>query len=444
MSLVYQKQADTPHYPALPLQPFGVKNLLTLQLLQVLLQFCQRDTWLGPMRLLEQNSWTSIIKRKPYVPLEQNLTKYIYIYMYTYVHNDTEAIKENFKENGHFMAFPIWTYLNHEECGIPWQGLVSRKRQGGLEHLQVPGTKFLWKDKDLHQAARRSAPAPFVEPSSIIFLKILKPNFLPCNRRELEHWGYRASHAAPSFAHRWRLRHRPGISESEFEKNKSNLKELEGTKKRRKGRRHQALSPSKNIISGAVSSTESRHSSSVHPHVWFLNHFEGPVSCPFMPRKVKTCAIPILQYWSSMHCMHCMMHFDNIMLTLCLHCDYLGMMVPRCCLSSERSRCIDCMSLSTCPSMCPRWEDSCSSAAVHRFDQATESTWIDCDLCQCKNVLESLEMRLTCWWYSAAQVCFCLNSPFANSQWGDDPLKSHAQYHIFKPASTHHWPAANP
>ena len=70
----------------------------------------------------------------------------------------------------HFMAFPIWTYLNHGECGIPWQGLVSRKRQGGLEHLQVPGTKFLWKDKDLHQAARRSAPAPFVEPSSIIFL----------------------------------------------------------------------------------------------------------------------------------------------------------------------------------------------------------------------------------------------------------------------------------
>jgi hypothetical protein len=152
------------------------------------------------------------------------------------------------------------------------------------------------------------------------------------------------------------------------------LKELEGTKKRRKGRRHQALSPSKNIISGAVSSTESRHSSSVHPHVWFLNHFEGPVSCPFMPRKVKTCAIPILQYWSSMHCMQCLLHFDNIMLTLCLHCDYLGMMVPRCCLSSERSRCIDCMSLSTCPSMCPHWEDSCSSAAVHRFDQATESS----------------------------------------------------------------------
>ena len=288
--------------------------------------------------------------------------------------NQSISIKENFKANGHFMAFPIWTYLNHGECGIPWQGLVSRKRQGGLEHLQVPGTKFLRKDKDLHQAARRSAPAPFVEPSSIIFLKFLKPNFLPCNRRELEHWGYRASHAAPSFAHRWRLRQRPGISESEFEKNKSNLKELEGTKKRRKGRRHQALSPSKNIISGAVSSTESRHSSSVHPHVWFLNHFEGPVSCPFMPRKVKTCAIPILQYWSSMHCMQCLLHFDNIMLTLCLHCDYLGMMVPRCCLSSERSRCIDCMSLSTCPSMCPHWEDSCSSAAVHRFDQATESS----------------------------------------------------------------------
>ena len=47
--------------------------------------------------------------------------------------------------------------------------------------------------------------------------------------------------------------------------------------------------------------------------------------------------------------------------------------MPRCCLSSERSRCIDCMSLSTCSSMCLRWEDSCSSAS-YRFDQATEST----------------------------------------------------------------------
>ena len=158
---------------------------------------------------------------------------------------------------------------------------------------------------------------------------------------------------------------------------------------------------------------------------------KGPFLVHSCPEKSRPAAIPILQYWSSMHCMQCMqclLHFDNILITLWWHCDYLGMMVPRCCLSSERSRCIDCMSLSTCPSMCPRWEDSCSSAAVHRFDQATESTWIDCDLCQCKNwfVLESLEMRLTCWWYSAAQVCFCLNSPFAISQWGDDPLKSHA------------------